>query len=237
MGPNLVRHTLSRIIKMFPPEVLNSFGKYLKVNRLGDRSYKASEIIVSQNLEDYYDKLISYWPNETIVSKKNTIKYEFSKELGNIENMMLADQLSYLPNDILVKGDRAAMSQSLETRSPFLDHHLSDFAWSTPLEWRIKNNKGKHILRDILYKHVPKKLIDRPKQGFGLPVNEWIRGPLKDWAINLVDKKNLPKDGFINGELARKILNEHLSHKRNWDYRLWPILMWQQWNIERGNIK
>ena len=151
--------------------------------------------------------------------------------------MMLADQLSYLPNDILVKGDRAAMSQSLETRSPFLDHHLSDFAWSTPLEWRIKNNKGKHILRDILYKHVPKKLIDRPKQGFGLPVNEWIRGPLKDWAINLVDKKNLPKDGFINGELARKILNEHLSHKRNWDYRLWPILMWQQWNIERGNIK
>ena len=237
MGPNLVRHTLSRIIKMFPPEVLNSFGKYLKVNRLGDRSYKASEIIVSQNLEDYYDKLISYWPNETIVSTKNTIKYEFSKELGNIENMMLADQLSYLPNDILVKGDRAAMSQSLETRSPFLDHHLSDFAWSTPLEWRIKNNKGKHILRDILYKHVPKKLIDRPKQGFGLPVNEWIRGPLKDWAINLVDKKNLPKDGFINGELARKILNEHLSHKRNWDYRLWPILMWQQWNIERGNIK
>ena len=237
MGPNLVRHTLSRIIKMFPPEVLNSFGKYLKVNRLGDRSYKASEIIVSQNLEDYYDKLISYWPNETIVSTKNTNKYEFSKELGNIENMMLADQLSYLPNDILVKGDRAAMSQSLETRSPFLDHHLSDFAWSTPLEWRIKNNKGKHILRDILYKHVPKKLIDRPKQGFGLPVNEWIRGPLKDWAINLVDKKNLPKDGFINGELARKILNEHLSHKRNWDYRLWPILMWQQWNIERGNIK
>ena len=208
----------------------------LKINRLGDKSYKASEILISQDLEDYYDKLISYWPNETIIPTKNKIKYEFSEELGNIENMMLADQLNYLPNDILVKGDRASMSQSLETRSPFLDHHLSDFAWSTPLEWRIENNKGKHILRDLLYQYVPKNIIDRPKQGFGLPVNDWIRGPLKDWAINLFDEKNLPKDGLINGSLARKTLNEHLSCKRNWDYRLWPILMWQQWNVERGNI-
>ena len=84
--------------------------------------------------------------------------------------------------------------------------------------------------------HVPKKLIDRPKQGFGLPVNEWLRGPLKDWAIDLFDKKNLPSDGLIDGSIARETLDEHLQGKRNWDYRLWPILMWQQWNLEKGLI-
>jgi len=87
-----------------------------------------------------------------------------------------------------------------------------------------------------LYDHIPRRLIDRPKQGFGLPVNEWLRGPLKDWAINLFDKKNLPSDGIINGDLARKTLDEHFRNTRNWDYRLWPILMWQQWSVSKELI-
>ena len=149
---------------------------------------------------------------------------------------MLADQLNYLPNDILVKVDRAAMSVSLETRAPLLDHNLAEFAWSIPLDWKIDKNGGKRILRDILYDLVPSKLIDRPKQGFGLPVNEWLRGPLKDWALHLFDKKYLPDDGMIDGKLARQTLDEHLKNYRNWDYKLWPLLMWQQWNINKGLI-
>ena len=228
-GPEILRKLISGSIRLLSPEIINLFGKSINISRLGDKAYKASDVMLSKNLEEYYDKLTSYWPNRTLVDIENEIKYKFYNELGNIENMMLADQLNYLPNDILVKGDRAAMSQSLETRAPLLDHILSDFSWSLPLEWRLDRNGGKKILREILYKYIPKKIIDRPKQGFGLPVNEWIRHELKDWAINLFDKKNLPDDGLINGALARKTLDEHLNYKRNWDYRLWPILMWQQW--------
>lgn len=236
-GPNFLKKLISDSIKLFSPQMINHLGKLININRLGDKAFKASDIMLSKNLEDYYDKLTSYWPDQTLIEIENLIKYRFCNELGNIENMMLADQLNYLPNDILVKGDRAAMSQSLETRAPLLDHVVSEFSWSIPLEWRLENASGKKILREILYKYVPKKIIDRPKQGFGLPVNEWIRHELKDWAVNLFDKQNLPDDGIINGALARKTLDEHLNNKRNWDYRLWPILMWQQWNVSRGNLK
>ena len=149
---------------------------------------------------------------------------------------MLSDQLNYLPNDILVKVDRAAMYVSLETRAPLLDHHLAQFAWSIPLDWKIDNKGGKKILREILYDFIPSNLVDRPKQGFGLPVNEWLRGPLKDWALNLFDKKYLPNDGMIDGKLARHTLDEHIKNIRNWDYKLWPLLMWQQWNVNKGLI-
>ena len=117
-----------------------------------------------------------------------------------------------------------------------LDHLLAEFAWSIPLKWRIDKRGGKEFFRDILYNYVPEKLIDRPKQGFGLPVNEWIRGPLKEWTLELMDKKNLPDDGLINGKLARKTLDEHLKDNRNWGYRIWPILMWQQWNKSKGFV-
>ena len=112
--------------------------------------------------------------------------------------MMLADQLNYLPDDILVKVDRASMSVGLETRAPFLDHKVFEFAWSIPNDWRIDNNGGKKILREILYKHVPKTFVDRPKQGFGMPVNEWLRKPLRHWVEELLSIKNLPKDGLLN---------------------------------------
>ncbi len=235
-GPLYLRIALANFFQFFPPKFVNNVGEFIRIKRLGDKVYKASNIMLSEDLEDYYDQLITYWPNKTLVSFDEQFKYKFNKELGGIENMMLADQLNYLPNDILVKVDRAAMSHSLETRAPLLDHILAQFMWSTPLEWRLDQNGGKKILREILYNYVPKNLIDRPKQGFGLPVNEWLRGPLKDWAINLFDKKNLPNDGIIRGNLARQTLDEHFKNTRNWDYRLWPILMWQQWSISKGLI-
>ena len=144
---------------------------------------------------------------------------------------MLADQLNYLPNDILVKGDRASMSVGLEVRAPLLDHKITEFAWSLPRNFRMGNNCGKRILREILYKYVPKDLVHRPKQGFGMPVNDWLRGPLREWAEDLISIKNLPNDGLLNGDLVRKVWSEHLLGSRNWEYKLWPVLMWQQWQI------
>ena len=233
-SPYFLRNNFAKFMRIFPPGLLNEIGIKLNLRKLGDKIYKASDILISKDLEEFYDKLTSYWPQLTIFSEINNIKYNFQSSLGDIENMMLSDQLNYLPNDILVKVDRASMSESLETRAPLLDHVLAEFMWSTPLEWRLNRQGGKRILKDLLYNYVPKKLIDRPKQGFGLPVNEWIRGPLKEWALELMDKQNLPDDGLINGRLARKTLDEHLKNNRNWDYRLWPILMWQQWNISKG---
>ncbi len=233
-GPSWYRKSLSNIIKSIPPSFLNRSIGILGKKRFGDKAHKAADIMNSADLQDYYDKLTTYWPEKTIINHDYSHRYEFSGELGNIENMMLADQLNYLPNDILVKVDRSAMSTSLETRAPLLDHSLSEFAWRTPIEWRVDKFGGKKILREVLYEHVPRKLIDRPKQGFGMPVNEWLRGPLKEWAMNLLDKNNLPDEGMINGKIVRKIWNEHINGSRNWENRLWPILMWQQWSKYRS---
>ena len=127
------------------------------------------------------------------------------------------------------------MSQSLESRAPLLDHLLAEFSWSLPMDWKLDKRGGKKILRQILYDHVPEKLIDRPKQGFSPPISEWLRGPLKDWSVELLSKKNLPNDGLINGNLVRIFLNDHLKGKGNWDFKLWPVLMWQQWHFSRIN--
>ena len=143
---------------------------------------------------------------------------------------MLADQLNYLPNDILVKVDRAAMSVSLETRIPFLDLDVIEFSASLPIEFKIRNGLSKWALREVLYKYVPKDLIERPKMGFGVPLAEWLRGPLKDWAESLLDENRLHQEGFFNVEFVRDKWLEHLSGKRNWSYQLWNVLMFQAWH-------
>ncbi len=229
--PNTLRNYISRTLKLTPPEILNKLGNLFKFKRLGDKLHKASEIIPLNNFQDYYDALTTYWPDNTIILGSNSQIYNFNNELDEIENMMLADQLNYLPNDILVKGDRASMSVGLETRAPLLDHKIAEFAWSLPRNFRIENNSGKRILKEILYRHVPQNLVDRPKQGFGMPVNDWLRGPLREWTEDLISIKNLPNDGLLNGDLVRKVWSEHLLGSRNWEYKLWPVLMWQQWQI------
>lgn len=229
--PHKLRKYCVYILKMTPPNLLNKMGLALNFKRLGDKLHKASEIIPLEDFQQFYETLTTYWPDNTIIKNSKSEIYNFNSELENIENMMLADQLNYLPNDILVKGDRASMSVGLETRSPLLDHKVTEFAWSLPRKFRIEKNNGKRILREILYKYVPQNLVDRPKQGFGMPVNDWLRGPLRDWAEDLISTKNLPKDGMLNSELIHKIWSEHQSGSRNWEYKLWPVLMWQQWQM------
>ena len=145
---------------------------------------------------------------------------------------MAIDTLSYLPDDILVKVDRAAMGVSLETRAPFLDHHLMEFVWRLPLSFRLRNARGKWILRQVLCKYVPDELIDRPKMGFSVPLAAWLRGPLRDWAEALLDERRLQTEGFFDPRPIRKRWNEHLNGFGGWDPHLWSILMFQTW-LER----
>ena len=141
---------------------------------------------------------------------------------------MAVDTLTYLPDDILVKVDRAAMAASLETRVPFLDPRVIDFAWHVPLGQKVRAGQGKWLLRQLLYRYVPRELMERPKQGFGVPIEHWLRGPLRDWAEDLLSPSALAADGLLNPSSIRAMWERHLSG-RNVQYALWNVLMYMAW--------
>jgi len=143
--------------------------------------------------------------------------------------MMVQDMRSYLPGDILCKVDRAAMGVSLETRTPFLDPDVIALSTRLPMALKIRGEQGKWALRQVLYKHVPREIIERPKAGFAIPVGVWLRGPLRGWAEELLDSKRLADDGIFNPEIIRRTWDEHLSGRRDWTTRLWAVLMFQAW--------
>jgi len=147
----------------------------------------------------------------------------------NLRFMMLADTLSYLPDDILVKVDRATMAVSLESRAPFLDPHLFRFLWTLPQEWLLRESTGKRLLRDVLYKYVPRELIERPKRGFAVPAGRWIREELRDWAEDLLSEPALNDSGLLNAELIRRRWAEHTARQVDWSHGLWTVLQFQAW--------
>jgi len=148
--------------------------------------------------------------------------------------MMYLDQQTYLPDDILVKVDRAAMGVSLETRVPMLDHSIVEFAWSLPIDYKIRNGVTKWPLRNVLYRHVPRELVERPKTGFGIPIAEWLRGPLRDWVESLIKPERLKAEGYLQPEPISEKWREHLSGRRNWGYYIWDVVMFQSWLEAEG---
>lgn len=213
----------------------------LRERPLGDTLHKGAAVLGARDGCDLYRHFVSHWEPEELLP--GTLEpRRFGPELGAlpanlIEYMMLVDTVHYLPDDILVKVDRAAMSFGLETRVPMLDHRVFEFAWSLPLSYKVRNGTGKQVLRELLYRHVPRKLVDRPKMGFGVPLASWLRGPLKDWAATLLDPARIRAEGFFDPAPITRRWQEHLSGRRNWQYHLWDILIFQAWLESARHVK
>jgi asparagine synthase (glutamine-hydrolysing) len=206
-----------------------------------DKLHKLAEILGVGSPEELYRSLVSHWkqPTDIVIgaTEGRTVLTDRTSwpAIPEFERrMMYLDAVSYLPDDILVKVDRAAMGVSLETRVPFLDHRIVEFAWRLPLSLNFRNGQGKWILRQLLHKYVPKKLFERPKMGFGVPIDSWLRGPLKKWAEDLLDPVRLAREGFFNSAPIQQKWKEHLSGQHNWQYYLWDVLMFQAW-LEQQN--
>jgi asparagine synthase (glutamine-hydrolysing) len=207
-----------------------------RVAEAGDKLHKLAEILALDRQEEIYRALVSHWnsPDGPVAGGEEppsqlTDQRAWARLPDFERRMMYLDLVTYLPDDILVKVDRAAMSVSLETRAPFLDPRVVEFAWRLPLSQKIRGGQGKWLLRQLLYRHVPRHLVERPKMGFAIPVAAWLRGPLRDWAEGLLDERRLKAEGYFHPGPIRRRWREHLEGRRNRAGELWSVLMFQAW--------
>jgi asparagine synthase (glutamine-hydrolysing) len=212
----------------------------LRQRNPGDKLHKMAGILTAGSEAEIYRGLVGHWRPEDHVMKSarpaQTIVEQQDRwpDLPDItQQMMYLDAVTYMADDILTKVDRASMAVGLEARVPLIDHRVAAFAWSLPMAFKTGGGVGKRVLRNVLYRHVPKDLVERPKMGFALPIHDWLRGPLRDWAENLLDEKRLAQGGYFNAAPIRQKWDEHLSGKRNWQHHLWDVLMFQAWAEEK----
>jgi len=242
--PRAVRGTGAGLMTAVPPGVWDSLfrtaGPLLpagaRQRNPGDKLAKLAEIMGADGPDALYLALVSHWKNPTQLvagSQEPQTPFTDRTQWADLSDftlrMMFLDTVSYLPDDILVKVDRASMGVSLEAREPLLDHRILEFAWTLPMQMKIREGQGKWLLRQVLYKYVPQALIERPKTGFGVPIDAWLRGPLRDWAESLLAESALKRQGIFNPAPIRKKWSEHLSGRHNWQYCLWNVLMVQAW--------
>tara|TARA_B100001057_G_C22844339_1_gene948368 strand:+ start:840 stop:2795 length:1956 start_codon:yes stop_codon:yes gene_type:complete len=238
--PLSLRKILKSRIHSISPKNWNKISYLLpgsdQYANFGDKMHKGANTLEADNLLDLYYVLCSHWqnPSEVVINSKEpgTLLTKFRPDLTSLndqQQMMVLDFLTYLPDDILVKVDRSAMASSLETRAPFLDHKLIEYVFKIPQSLKFRNGSGKWILRKILNQYIPKNMTERPKMGFALPLDAWLRGPLRDWAEDLLDEKKLNHEGYFISEIVKRKWLEHLSGKRNWQSDLWDVLMFQAW--------
>ena len=203
---------------------------------VGDKLHKLSGLIEARDAAQLYERMVRLWPAPVAPGSDVPLGWTGRTAPAGLASaaarMMYFDALGYLPDDILVKVDRAAMSASLETRVPFLDHRVVEFAWRLPLSMKLRGGSGKRVLRQLLYRYVPAQLIERPKMGFSMPIDTWLRGPLRDWGESLLDPARLRGEGFFAVDAVRARWDQHQAGARNWQHSLWVILMFQAW-LER----
>ena len=239
-----LRSLAARGLRMLPPNswdaMFRQMGPLLpqkiKQRNPGDKLHKLADVLTIEHPEMFYLRLVSHWTEPTSVimgaSEPSTVFTDHA-QWANLPDfphrMMYLDMMTYLPDDILAKVDRASMGVSLEARVPFLDHRVVEFAWQLPLSMKIRDGQGKWLLRQLLHRYVPKALVDRPKMGFGVPIDSWLRGPLREWAESLLDEKLLRDQGFFDPNPIREVWAEHLSGRGDWQYHLWDVLMFQAW--------
>jgi asparagine synthase (glutamine-hydrolysing) len=244
------------LFKPFPPSIRKLVGKFIpllsanawqgignmipvkfRLERFGDRMHKFAELFNFSSPLEFYSQFVSHTNNPEALLKKKICglpssfieKYKAHTLTNFIDQMTFIDLITYLPDDILTKVDRASMYVSLEARVPILDHRIVEFSRQIPLFFKVKNETGKIILRKILYKYLPKEFVERPKKGFSVPIGEWLKGPLRSWTEELLNEKKIKEDGIISFAPIQKLWKEHLTNQRDWKYLLWNILMFQAW--------
>lgn len=225
-----------RILNQIPPQVKDLLAQKQYKSFPSGYLGKIREFCSLRAPAELHDRLITHWKqsSELVIGSSlvDTIFSDrcLSNSLPNtVQLMTYLDVMTYLPDDILVKVDRASMGASLEARSPLLDPSLIEFAWRLPPDSKITKRQTKWWLRQVLSKYLPTELFDRPKKGFGIPIGEWLRSPLKDWGEYLLDENRMRQQGFLNPEPIRQKWLEHLSGKKNWEFYLWDVLIFQAW--------
>ena len=247
--PHVFRRVLGAGLTAIPADTLNGlFGGLAGLAGIalpGDKAHKlGSRLRDVRSADDLNVSLVSEWsahPGMVLGAEVPPTllddRSRWPRLPGPVERMMALDALTYLPDDIMVKVDRAAMAVSLETRAPFLDHGLIEFAWSLPMHMKIRNGEGKWLLRRLVDRHVPPALMNRPKMGFGIPLDQWLRGPLRAWAEELLDEGRLAREGYLDPRPIRAAWQRHLSGQGSYGYRLWSVLMFQAWLDNENQFK
>lgn len=244
--PFALRRALAEVLRHLPGRALDAAQRHmlpprLQLPALGDRLPKLAEVLEHRDGAAFYRSLVSHWkqPEAVVPGAREPVTVldahggwprlpDFRAE------MMWLDQMTYLPDDILTKVDRASMAVSLEARVPLLDHRVVEFAWRVPMALKYRDGQGKWLLRQVVHRHVPRELMERPKMGFGVPIEDWLRGPLREWAESLLDARRLREEGFFAPAPVRRLWEEHLSGARRWHFYLWDVLMFQAWNERWG---
>ena len=242
--PVALRRVLGRSISAVAPDRWDGLAhafEFLVPDRLrqrdmGDKLHKAAAMLEADDARGMYRALISLFAKpESVLASGQRVDDPIDAatawpDFGDVTSQLLyLDAMSYLPDDILTKVDRASMAVSLEAREPLLDHRVVALAWRLPLRHKIRDGRGKAVLRDVLYRHVPRELIDRPKWGFAVPIGEWLRGPLRPWAEDLLAPRRMKDDGYFDPLPIRALWDEHLSGRRNRHHLIWAVLMFNAW--------
>jgi asparagine synthase (glutamine-hydrolysing) len=237
--PRALRRAAASGLRALPPQgwdcLFAAVPDKLRPRQAGDKVHKIASILGSDSADSIYRRLITQWdaPERLMPGAVEPLGLPFDPTVPKLvpdffARMRFVDTLTYLPDDILTKLDRASMAASLEARVPLLDHRVVSFAWHLPRRFLVRGATSKWLLRQVLYRYVPRELVERPKTGFGVPIDAWLRGPLRDWAESLLAEPQLREAGLEPG-LVRARWQEHLSGRRNWQYSLWTILMLQAW--------